>query len=242
MSASGTAPRTPNAGECDGLHRIATGSTVGLAAGIVGLAIPITLLLFASYRPAVLPLTPSQLLQVTAVFAIAGALLFAISLLVYRWGFSALRKVDRRFWVASVLCILGSIGLLLIVLPIAFALLSSDTMAACIQGAPTKAPACLRAAAPLASYVAVAGLWLVWLGGVGIVVGISLASVRYRQTWLTAGAALYGIILLGLVAPGLALLVPIAGLGYAILALPVLILVAPALTSHGSHRAMCATS
>ena len=239
---AGRTKRVPHADESSGLSRIATGSTVGLAAGVVGLALPVTLLLLASYRPGALPISASQLLQVTAVLALTGALLFAISLIIYRYGFASLRTVDPRFWAASALCMLGTVGLVLIVLPIAIAFASSDTMAACIQGAPTKAPACLRAAAPLASYLAEAGIWLVWLGGVGIVLGIGLASVRYREAWLSAGAALYALIILGLLAPGLSLLFPIGGIAYAILALPILVLLAPALTSRGSHHAMSAVA
>ncbi|MCI4356935.1 MAG: hypothetical protein L3K18_07325 [Thermoplasmata archaeon] len=234
--------RIPHADESSGLRRIATGSTVGLAAGVVGLALPVTLLLLARYRPGALPISASQLLQVTAVLALTGALLFAVSLIVYRLGFASLRAVDPRFWAASALCMLGTVGLVLIVLPIAIALASSDTMAACIQGAPTKAPACLRAVAPLASYLAIAGVWLVWLGGLGIVLGIGLASVRYREAWLSAGAALYALIILGLLAPGLSLMFPIGGIAYAIVALPLLVLLAPALTSRGSHRAMSAAA
>ncbi|MCI4331077.1 MAG: hypothetical protein L3K19_04440 [Thermoplasmata archaeon] len=237
---SGREP-TPDPAESSGLHRIAIGATVGLAAGIVGLVTPVLLLLIAAYDPDWIRLSARQLIQVTAVLAIAGALLFAISLLGYRYGFSSLRKVDRRFWLASVLCMLGSVGLLLIILPIAYALASSDTMASCIQGAPTRTPECLRSAAPLASYLAVAGFWLLWLGGLGVVVGLALASLRYRQAWLTAGAALYGVIVLGLVAPALSLLLPVGGLAYPLLALPVLVLAAPAVTSRGSHRAMRTT-
>jgi hypothetical protein len=235
MSGSESAPER---NDPSGLRRIATGSTVGLAAGIVGLVLPLGLLLLASYSPGTVIMSPSELIQVTAVLAITGALLFFASLLLYRFGFASLRSIDRRFWIASALCMLGTVGLLLIVLPIAVALLSSDAMANCIQGAPTKASACLRSAAPLASYVAAAGFVLVWLGGLGIVVGLGLASVRYRQAWLTAGAALYALVVLGLIAPALALTTPVGGLAYAILALPLLVLIAPAVTSHGSHRAM----
>lgn len=221
-----------------GLHRIATGSTVGLAAGVVGLVLPVTLLLLANYSPGTLLLTPAQLIQVTAILALAGALLFAISLLLYRFGFSSLRASDRRFWVASGLCMLGTVGIVLILVPIVVALTSSDPLVACLHGALTKAPACLRSSAPLASYAAVVGFWLLWLGGLGVVVGLGLASGRFRQAWLSAGAVLYAILLLGLVAPVLGLLVPIGGLEYPILALPVLVLLAPLVTSHGCHRVM----
>jgi hypothetical protein len=224
--------------ESKGLHRLATGSTVGLAAGIVGLALPVTLFFFSTYSPGTLLIRSSTLIQVTAIMALAGAILFAISLLIYRFGFALLRAADKRFWAASVLCILGSIGVLLIVLPMLLAFATSDTMASCIQGAPSKTLSCLRSAAPLAAYVGIVGLWLLWLGGVGIVVGIGLASVRYREAWLTGGAALYALLLLGFIAPVLGFVFSIGGLVYPILALPVLVILAPAVISHGSHRVL----
>src|SRR5277367_1087856 len=96
--------------ESRGLQRIVTGSSVGLAAGVVGLALPVSLYILATYSPGTLVLTTSQLVQITAILALAGAVLFAISLTFYRWGFWALQSADRRFWAASVLCLLGTVG------------------------------------------------------------------------------------------------------------------------------------
>jgi hypothetical protein len=224
--------------ESKGVRRLATGSTVGLAAGIVGLFLPVTLILLATYFPGTIFLTGRQLIEVTAVLALGGAILFAVSLTLYRWGFWSLQTIDRRFWVASALCLLGMIGVVLVVFPMALAFVSSDAMASCIQGAPTKALTCLNSTAPLAGDLGLAGIWLLWIGGLGVVVGIGLASLRYREVWLTAGAVAYSLLLLGLIAPALALVFPVDGLVYPVLAIPLLILLAPALISHGSHRAM----
>ena len=68
------------------------------------------------------------------------------------------------------------------------------------------------------------------------VVGIGLASVRYRQAWLGAGAGVYALLLLGLLAPLLDVVFPAGGVVYPVLALPLLVLLAPALISHGSHH------
>jgi hypothetical protein len=222
--------------ESTGLGRIATGSSVGLSAGIVGLALPVTLFLFAHYSPGTVLPSASELVQVTAILALAGAILFAISLTFYRWGFWSLQSIDRRFWVASVLCLLGTIGVVLVILPMAIAFTASGAMAGCIEASPLQALTCLSAAAPLVWYLGIAGVWLLWIGGLGVVVGIGLASVRYNQGWLGAGAGLYALLLLGLLGPILGLVFPIGGLVYPILALPLLVLIAPALISYGSYH------
>src|SRR5579864_8908945 len=115
--------------EAHGLARIATGSTVGLAAGLVGLALPVSLFVLAAYSPGTLYLSTLQLVQVTAILALAGALLFAISLTLYRWGFWSLQRIDRRFWIASVLCLVGMLGVVLLILPMIIAFTVSDAMA-----------------------------------------------------------------------------------------------------------------
>ncbi|MCI4368837.1 MAG: hypothetical protein L3K09_04665 [Thermoplasmata archaeon] len=224
--------------ESKGLRRIAIGSAVGLAAGVVGLVLPVALFLITGYRLAPPGLAEAGLIQVTALLTLAGAILFAVSLTIYRMGFASFRPLDRRFWAASFLCMLGTIGVLLIVLPMALSFTTSDAMANCIQGSPTKALTCLRSAAPLAADATIAGVWLLWAGGLGVVVGISLASLRYRDPWLSAGAGAYAFLLLGLSAPILGFIFPIAGLVYPVLALPVLVLLAPALISHGSQHAL----
>jgi hypothetical protein len=229
-------PTEPGADEPRGLRRIAQGSLFGLAAGIAGLVLPIILILLATYSPGTPFLQGAQLIQVTAIMALAGAILFAVALLVYRLGFAALRRFDPRFWTASVLAMLGTVGVLLIVVAIALAFVSSDAMASCIQGAPTHALACLKTAAPLASYSGLLGFWLLWLGGLGIVVGIGLAAHRYSESWFYGGAVVYALLLLGLIAPALAFLFPIGALTYPLLAAPLLALIAPAAIFEGTTK------
>jgi hypothetical protein len=223
--------------ESKGLRHIGTGAFIGIAAGIIGLVLPLAIILLATYSPGALALTGAQLIEVTAVVALLGAVLFAISLTVYRWGFSVLSRFDHRFWTASALCWCGTIGILLLVLAVVIALASSDTIASCVQGAPSHALTCVRSAAPLASWSGLVGFWLAWLGGLGIVVGIGLTGDRYREGWLFGGAALYALLLLGLIAPGLALLFPINPPTVILLAAPILALLAPVATSDGSLRA-----
>jgi hypothetical protein len=224
--------------ESNGLRRISTGSAIGLAAGVIGLGLPITLILLPTLSPGTIYLTGPELIETTAGLALVGAVLFAVSLLVFRLGFAALRGFDRRFWTASILCMIGTVGVILIVVPIALAASSSDAIARCIQGAPSRTLACVSSVAPLASYWAIAAFWLLWLGGLGIVVGITLAGRRYRQIWLYLGAALYAVLLLGLLAPLLGLLFPIGALTYPLLAAPFLVLLGAALIFQGSRRAM----
>ena len=228
--------RSPSdAGERRGLRRVVAGSTLGLAAGVVGLALPVGLFLFASLWPGLIRVPPGDLLRVTAVLALAGSILFALSLTLYRWGFWALQDGDRRFWAASALCLFGTVGIVLLVLPVIIAFTQSDAMASCIQGSPTKVLACFDSAAPVAAYVALAGFWLLWIGGLGIVVGIGLVSVRYRESYLAVGAGLYALLLLGLLPPVLGLVFPLETTVYSIFALPVLVLLAPAVIAYGSH-------
>jgi hypothetical protein len=224
--------------ESQALWRFAAGSTVGLAAGVTGLVLPAALILLASYSPGTIYLTGTQLVEATAILALAGALLFAISLWIYRLGFSMLQRSDRRFIVASILAWVGTVGVLLVVVAIGIAFVSSGTMSGCIQSAPTNALACLRAAAPLASYSGAVGFWLVWLGGLGVVFGIGLAGTRYRQPWFYGGAGIYSLLLLGLIAPALSLVFPIDPPAFLLLATPALAALGPAAIFHGARRSV----
>ncbi|HEV8050605.1 MAG TPA: hypothetical protein VGP88_08435 [Thermoplasmata archaeon] len=221
-----------------GVRRIEAGSVIGLAAGLVGIALPIGLVLLATYDPGLRLLTGKQLIETAAILAIAGALLFAISLLVFRLGFSRLRTFDRRFWSASILAMLGTVGMLLLIVPIAIAFASSDAISNCIAGAPSHALTCVRSVSPLASYWAIAAFWLLWLGGLGVVIGVGLAASRFHQVAFYGGAAVYAILLLGLLGPALGLLLPFVSLTYPLLAAPFLILLASALTFQGCRRAL----
>jgi hypothetical protein len=223
--------------EQKGLRRFRTGALLGLAGGIVGLVLPVSINLLAFYTTFGLLSFGTTLVEYTTAFVLLGALLFAASLFVYRFGFTALRKQDHWFYVASVLCIVGSVGLLLIAISTADALYSTPSLVQCIRGAPSTALTCLQSVQPLTAYSVVIGFWLAWFGGLGIVVGIVLGGRRYRDGWLVGGGAAYTLLLLVLIDPFVAMLFPIGGWQYPLFTLPVLALTAPALVYTGSRDA-----
>ncbi len=221
-----------------GLERFDRGALFGLAGGIVGLVLPISVNLFAFYRATGILKFGRTLITLTGVFVLVGAILLAVSLLYYRFGFLALQKIDRWFLTATVLCTVGSIGLLLIVVSVALALSSTPSLDQCIQGAPTHALACLQKIQPLTAYSVIAGFWLAWFGGLGIVLGLTLGGRRYREIRLVGGGATYALLLLVLIDPFVALLFPIGGWQYPLLTVPILALLAPAFVYAGSRRSL----
>ncbi len=230
-------PASEPVDEQKGLRRLRAGAAVGLVGGMIGLVLPVSLNLIALYRLFGLVAISSTLVQFTAVFVLVGAIVFAVSLMIYRFGFTALRKLDRWFFVASALAIVGSVGLVLLAVSTLSALYSTPSIVQCIQAAPSSALSCLRAAQPLTAYSAALGLWLAWLGGLGIVVGLSLAGRRYLDGWLLGGGVVYALLLLVLIAPLVSILFPLGGWQYPLLTVPVLALLAPALVYRGSRGA-----
>jgi len=233
-----TDPTASNEGEPKGLRRFETGAVFGLAGGVAGLVLPITLNLLAFYDPVGIVTFGTTLVELTTIFVLAGVILLAVSLIYYRFGFGALRKFDRWFLGASILCNIGSIGLLIILIPMALALYSTPSMVQCIRGAPSHALSCLGTIQPLFAYAVIVGFWLAWLGGLGIVVGLGLGGRRYREVRLFGGGATYALLLLVLIAPFVALLFPIGGWQYPLLTVPLLALLAPGLVYAGSHRVL----
>jgi hypothetical protein len=206
-------------------------------AGLIGLAAPVALLLLGTYSSSTLLVFGPTLVRTTATLGLIGAVLFAISLLAFRSGFAAFRKLEPRYWSATILCLIGTVGYALLVVPTAIALLSSDALVQCVQGSPTQAFTCLRSVAPLAGYAAIFAFWLVWLGQLGIVVGLVLTGRRFREPWLYAGTVFYGLLLLVFIAPFMGLVFSNSALTYAIFVAAALGLVAPAFVAHGGGEA-----
>jgi len=230
------AVRISNEYERKAVRRFSRGASLGIVAGILGLVLPIALILLATYAPGALVPLGNRLVEATEILAAVGAVMFLFSLLFYRRAFAALRNVDARFWGPSVLCLLGTLGFLLVILSTVLALESSNALAVCLNGSPTRAPTCLLSSSPHAAYFGVAGLVLVWLGGLGIVAGLALAGGRFQQgTWI-AGSASYALLLLVVAAPLIAVVLPIRALAYPVLLTPLLILVAPACVAAGCRR------
>ena len=187
---------------------------------MLGLVLPVLINLVAYLGLDGLVLFGMSLVQITTLLVLLGAILLAISLICYRFGFSRLRKFDRSFYIASVLCIIGSIGLLLIIVPTALVLLATPSLVQCVRSSPSAAVSCLRTVQPAASYSLVAGFWLAWVGGLGVVVGLLLGGRRFRDGRLVAGAVSYALLLLVLIDPFIAVLFPTGGWQYPLLTIP----------------------
>jgi hypothetical protein len=224
--------------EITGFGRLGTGAGVGLAGGILGVVLPIVFLWLTTHNPGGFFTYDTTLLDTTGFFILAGSILLLVSLFLYRRGFAVLRKVDGRFAIASVLCIIGSIGFLLILVSAAVLVGSSNSLLQCLHQSPSDALSCVRSGQPFGAYTGLVGFWLAWLGGLGIVVGLSLAGRRHRNSTVQGGAALYAILLLVLIGPFLGLLFSLPGIEYLLLVAPIFLVLAPGLVLGGARRAL----
>jgi hypothetical protein len=226
---------TPREEDTKGVHRLSAGGSAGLAAGIVALVLPVAFLYLATYNPGGFFTYGRLFIETTSILALAGAVLFIVSLFLYRRSFAVLRKVDGRFVTASVLCIIGTIGFLLLLISAAIFFGTSSSLLACVHGQPRHFLSCLRSGQPFGADTALIGFWLGWVGGVGIVVGLVMAGARFRRGALYAGGTVYALLLVVLIGPFVELLVPVPGIRYLILIVPVLGVLAPAFVLSGSR-------
>lgn len=232
--AAATVPR--DAQDEVGIFRIATGAGVGFAAALLAIVFPISFLLIATYDPTgILSLDQTAFVDAIGLLILAGALLFLFSLFIYRRGFSHLRKVDSRFTLASILCLIGSIGFLLVLIAAAFLIGSANSLLSCVNGAPTHAFTCLKSSEPFGAYTGLVGFWLGWLGGVGIVLGLFAASSRFHTRSVGFGALLYMILLVVLIGPFIALVVSFPGSEFLLGLVPFLSVLAPYFVFHGAR-------
>ncbi len=228
-----TAPRWSVADE-RGAYRIALGAWLGLFAGAIAIVLPSTAIFLSVYAPGSLFSLGTALFRLVGLLVLAGAILFLLSLFLYRRGFTALRRVEGEFALATVLCLVGSVGFLLLLVTAAVLAGSSTAVASCIHGQPTQSLSCLETNQPLGAYTAVIGFVFGWIGGVGIVVGLAFAGTRFAEPALRLGAFFYLGLLVLLIAPTLALLVPFDGVQFLLLIVPVLAVAAPALVLAGT--------
>ena len=229
------APGTPDSPESIGVRRLATGAAAGLAGALLGVVVPVVFLYLSLYSPGGYFVFNATLVRTLSILLLAGSILLLLSLFLYRRAFAHLRKVDTRFGVASALCLIGTIGFLLLLVAAATLLGSSDSLIQCVQGRPTQALHCLQSGQPLGAYTAVAGFLLSWIGGFGIVVGVFVAGSRYHRGALTGAGGLYALLLLVLVGPFLAALYAIPFAQYLLLAVPLLLVLAPGLAYAGGR-------
>jgi hypothetical protein len=233
---SGTSATPPAEYEEKGVLRLGLGAGLGFAGALCAIVLPLSFLFLAAEFPGGFFTWNSMFVEVTSILLIAGAILLLISLFVYRRSFAALRKVDRKFVVASVLCIIGSLGFILLLVAVAVVANDSGSLLTCAHGQPSHALKCLESGQPFGAYTGLVGFFLGWLGGVGIVLGLLLAGSRFHAGALTAGGAVYALLLIVLILPFLALFVTIPGGGYLVLLSPVFAVVGPALALAGSGK------
>jgi hypothetical protein len=208
--------------------RIGTGAWLGLGAAILAVFLPSLSILLAKYGlPDVLPLGTAGL-QTSGTLVLLGAILFVLSLFLYRRGFASLRKLKPEFSLASALCLIGSVGFILILVAAAVLTGTASNLETCIQGRPSHALSCLESNQPLGAYTALVGFALGWLGGLGIALGLSLASTHYKAGAVGVGSGLYLLFLLLALAPFVALFYSFSTAPYLLVALPFFAIAAPA--------------
>ncbi|HTW39328.1 MAG TPA: hypothetical protein VMF04_00470 [Thermoplasmata archaeon] len=230
------APPTPQELEEKGVLRLGLGAGLGFAGAICAIVLPLSFLFLTSSIDAGFFVWNATFVEVTSILLIAGAVLLLLSLFVYRRSFAALRKVNRKFVAASVLCIIGSLGFLLLIVTAAVVANNTGSLLTCVHGQPSHALSCLESGQPFGAYTAVIGFFLGWLGGVGIVLGLLLAGGRFGEGALTAGGAAYALLLIVLILPFLSQFVNVPGKVYLELLSPVFAVIGPALALVGSVR------
>ncbi|HEV2167056.1 MAG TPA: hypothetical protein VGS23_08825 [Thermoplasmata archaeon] len=236
MSA-GPPPRT--AEDRRGRQRLLLGASFGVTGALIGLVVPVSVLLANASSPSGEVLRGATLVEVLAALFAAGLLLLTLSFVAYRSAFARLRRVDRRFWAASALCLVGSLGLLVLAAAAVVAGGSAATWAQCVHSSPIPNPGCLGPAsggAPLDAPLVGVGFGLAWIGSLGIVVGLALEGERARTRLLTAAAAAYAVTLLALLGPFASLFVSLPGTAGLAVAAPILAVIAPALVLAATRR------
>jgi hypothetical protein len=217
-----------------GAFRLALGAWLGLFAGLIAIVLPLVAIFLSAYDPGGFFTFGTSMIQTSGALILAGVVLFILSLFCYRRGFASLRTVDGDFALASFLCIVGTLGFLLLLVSAAVLTNSSSSVLQCVNGQPSHALSCLQSGQPLGAYTGLAGFVLAWLGGLGIAYGLWLAGDRFDERPVTLGSVFYLLFLLILVSPLVALAIPLPGAGFFLLVVPILTVAAPALVLLGT--------
>ena len=227
--------RTPRWSEEDRIAagRLRWGAWVGLVAAALALLLPsFALFLTGPEGPRTLGFG-TELVRATGLLVLLGATFFVVSLFLYRRAFAHLRKSAPEFALASALCLVGSVGFLLILVAAAYLTGSATSLESCFQGHPSNALSCMETNQPLGAYTAIVGFVLGWLGGGGFVLGLWLACDHFVERTIARGSVLYLLLLLLALGPFLELLFTVPGGGYLLLLLPLVGVAAPTLVLFG---------
>lgn len=218
-----------------GASRLALGGWFGLFAGLVTIVIPLLVLEIGVYVPNSVLSLDAGLLQISSTLVLAGSILYIVCLLLYRRAFSSLKKVSPVFGTATMLCNIGSVGFILLLIAAVVLEGTATSVFSCVHGSPSHALSCLQSGQPLGAYTALIGFAFAWVGGIGIVVGLSLASAHFGRGAIGLGAIIYLLFLLVLLIPLVEFAIQIPGIQYILLLLPILTIAAPALVLVGGR-------
>lgn len=217
-----------------GVFRLALGAWFGLFAGVIAIVIPLAAIWLSTYSPSGTFSLGTSLVQTSSGLVLAGAVLYILSLFLYRRAFAALRKVDSGFTVASFLCFLGALGFLLIIASAAVLAGTASSVLQCVHGQPSHALSCLESGQPLGAYTGLVGFFLAWVGGIGIVLGLSLAGDRFDRHAIDVGAVFYLLFLLLVLLPLVEMAVRLPGIEFLLVVVPILTIAAPLLVLAGA--------
>ncbi len=210
-----------------GARWLYAGGVFGGVGGLIGLALPLAFVYLAKYNPGGFFVIAPSLIRFTGLFVLAGSVLVLASFFCYRWAYSVLRQAHRGYWGASLLCLVGSSGLVLIAVAAAFATGGAVALEACVRGSYSNALSCVESASPVGAYAGLLGFWLGWIGAIGIAVGLFLASGSFRSPAYGAAGVLYALLLAVLVGPLVGLVHAVPYATYLLAAAPVLAILAP---------------
>lgn len=141
-----------------------------------------------------------QALEEIVALIVAGAALLLISVIIYVVSFNTFRKVTTGFGAPLALGIIGVLGIFLIFLGGTLILVSILQAVGCAANG--DATSCVSLSTIAAGvYSLLGGLFLAFLGWIGMLIGIYRIGSRYHSTVTRIGAILYIIPIVSIVAP-----------------------------------------
>lgn len=220
-----------------GAGRFLIGGWLGVLAGILAVDTAVVAIEIAvAYAHGVVPLDAATVVT-ASVLILVGNALYLGSIFFYRRGFVQLRRFDAKFWWATVLCLAGSLGFLLLIVSAIVVARDPSPVVACLHGPLVDLRVCLQTGLPLGEDAALVGLGLAWVGGAGISLGLYLSGRHLHHRWWTFAAVAYGAFLLALLIPFLASVFPMPVFETLEWLLPVLALAAPVSVLLGARAA-----
>lgn len=194
--------------ELEGIERVRWGALVGVLGIALGLLAPIVLLFAVGIGLSLFSAASGSLsvaiatLELIFLLPLVGALLLFVSFVLYVGGFAKLRRADYTFSVPMGVSVVGIIGFLLLML--GFGLLVGEIFQVASCGGPgvaTSSCVTLSADAGTFAIAVLVGLLLGFVGWVGLILGLYRVGKRYSSGITKAGAILYIVPLVDIVAP-----------------------------------------